>query len=50
MRIIHLVEATENQTLKIGVTCKIKQLVKRHKGIFHEFQFGVNQRVHVSVR
>jgi hypothetical protein len=40
MRSIHLVEATENQTLKIGVAWKIKQLLKRHKGIFHEFQFG----------
>jgi hypothetical protein len=40
MRIGHLVKATENQTLKIGVAWKIKQLVKNHKGIFHEFQFG----------
>jgi hypothetical protein len=39
MRIVHLVEATENQTLKIGVAWKIKQLVKRHKGIFYEFKF-----------
>jgi hypothetical protein len=40
MRIVHLVKATENQTLKIGVAWKIKQLVKKHKGIFNEFQFG----------
>jgi hypothetical protein len=40
MRIIHIVEATENKSLKIGDACKIKQLVKMHKGIFHEFQFG----------
>jgi hypothetical protein len=40
MRIIHLVEATKNQMLKIGVEWKIKQLVKRHKEKFHEFQFG----------
>jgi hypothetical protein len=39
MRIIHIVEATENKSLKIGVAWKIKQLVKSHKGIFHEFQF-----------
>jgi hypothetical protein len=40
MRIVHLVEATENRTQKNGVAWKIKQLVKRQKGIFHEFQFG----------
>jgi hypothetical protein len=40
MRIIHIVETTENPSLKIGVAWKIKQLVKSHKGIFHEFQFG----------
>jgi hypothetical protein len=40
MRIVHLLEATENQTLKIGVAWKIKQLVKIHKGIIHKFQFG----------
>jgi hypothetical protein len=39
-RIVHLVEATKNQTLKIGVTWKIKQVVKKHKCIFHKFQFG----------
>jgi hypothetical protein len=40
MRSVHLVEATENQRLKIGVAWKIKQLVKQHNGIFHEFQLG----------
>jgi hypothetical protein len=40
MRIVHLVEATDNKTLKIEVAWKIKLLVKRHKVIFHEFQFG----------
>jgi hypothetical protein len=30
----------ENHSLKIGVACKIKQLIKSHKRIFHEFQFG----------
>jgi hypothetical protein len=48
MRIVHLVEATENQTLKIGVGWKIKQLVKRHKGIFHEFQFGKPKSICIS--
>jgi hypothetical protein len=40
MQIIHIVEAMENQSLKIGVVWKVKQLVKSHKGFFHEFQFG----------
>jgi hypothetical protein len=40
MQIIHTVEATKTQSLKIGVAWKIKQLVKSHKGIFDEFQFG----------
>jgi hypothetical protein len=44
MRIVHLVKATDNQTLKIGVAWKIKLLVKIHKGIFHEFQFGKAKR------
>jgi hypothetical protein len=39
MRTIHIVEATENQSLKISVACKMKHLVKLHSGIFHEFQF-----------
>jgi hypothetical protein len=39
MCIIHIVEATYNQSLKIGVAWKIKQLSKIHKGIIHEFQF-----------
>jgi hypothetical protein len=45
MQIVHLVEATENQTLKIGVAWKIGKLVKKHKGMFHEFQ-----RAHASVQ
>jgi hypothetical protein len=49
MIIFHLVEATENQTLKIGVSWKIEQLVKRHKGIFHEFQFGKPKSTCISV-
>jgi hypothetical protein len=40
MQIVHLVEATVNQTLKIGVAWNIKQLVKKHKGMFDELQFG----------
>jgi hypothetical protein len=40
MRIIHIFEATEKQSLKISVAWKIKQLVKMHTGIFYEFQFG----------
>jgi hypothetical protein len=40
MRIIPIVEATENQSLKISIAWKIKQLVKMHTGIFHEFQLG----------
>jgi hypothetical protein len=35
--LIHLVE--DNQMLKVGVTWNIKQLVKKHKNIFHTFQF-----------
>jgi hypothetical protein len=40
MRIIHIVEATENQSLNTGFAWKIKELVKTHKLIFHEFQLG----------
>jgi hypothetical protein len=40
MCIIHIVEATENQSLKISFAWKIKELVKLHTGILHEFQFG----------
>jgi hypothetical protein len=40
MRIIHVVEATESQSLKISVARKIKQLVNMYTGIFNEFQFG----------
>jgi hypothetical protein len=40
MHIIHIAEPMENQSLKIGVACKIKQLVKKHNRIFNEFQFG----------
>jgi hypothetical protein len=40
MRIIHIVEAMEDQSLKNGVAWKIKHLFKSHKGIFHEYQFG----------
>jgi hypothetical protein len=48
MQIIHIVEATENQSLKIGVAWKIKQLVKLHKVNFHEFQFGPPRRTCIS--
>jgi hypothetical protein len=37
---VHLVKEIEDHTLKIGGAWKIKQLVKKHKRIFHEFQFG----------
>jgi hypothetical protein len=40
MRIIHIFEAMENQSLKISVSLKIKPLVKLHTGIFRELQFG----------
>jgi hypothetical protein len=39
MRIVQLVKATENQTLKIGVAWKIKQLVRTDKDMFHESHF-----------
>jgi hypothetical protein len=38
--LVHGVEATENQTLKIGVAWKIKRLFREHHDIFYEFQFG----------
>jgi hypothetical protein len=49
MRIVHLVEAMENQTLKIGVACKIKQLAKKHNGIFREFQFDKPKSICIIV-
>jgi hypothetical protein len=38
--LVHGVEATKNQTLKIGVAWQIKHLVREHHDIFYEFQFG----------
>jgi hypothetical protein len=49
MHIIHIVEATEKQSLKIGVEYKIKHLVKPYTGIFHEFQFGRPKSTCISV-
>jgi hypothetical protein len=40
LRLVHGIEATENQTLKIGVAWQIKRLVREHEDIFYEFQFG----------
>jgi hypothetical protein len=40
IRLVHGVEATENQTLNIGVAWQIKRLVREHHNIFYEFQFG----------
>jgi hypothetical protein len=40
IRLLHGVEATENQTIKIGVAWHIKCLVREHHDIFYEFQFG----------
>jgi hypothetical protein len=39
LRLVNGVEATENETLKIGVAWKIKHLFRKHHGIFYEFQF-----------
>jgi hypothetical protein len=39
LRLVHGVEATYNQTLKIGVAWKIKRLLRDHDNIFYEFQF-----------
>jgi hypothetical protein len=38
--LVHGVEVTENQTLKIGVAWQIKRLVRKYDNIFYEFQFG----------
>jgi hypothetical protein len=40
LRLVHGVESTENQTLKIGVAWQIKRLVREYHGIFYELQFG----------
>jgi hypothetical protein len=40
LRLVHGVEASENQTLKISVAWEIKHLVKKFDDIFYEFPFG----------
>jgi hypothetical protein len=40
LRLVHGVEATYNQALKISVAWEIKRLVKQFEDIFYEFQFG----------
>jgi hypothetical protein len=40
LRLVHGVEVTENQALKISVAWEIKHLVKQFDNIFYEFQFG----------
>jgi hypothetical protein len=40
LRLVHGVEATENQAIKISVSWEIKRLVKQVDDIFYEFQSG----------
>jgi hypothetical protein len=49
LRIIHVVEVTYNQSLKISVAWKIKQLVKMHTGFFMNSN-SADQRLHAVVR
>jgi hypothetical protein len=39
-RLVHGIEATENQMLKIGVSWQIKRIVCEYDNIFYKFQFG----------
>jgi hypothetical protein len=48
LRIVHGVEATENQTLKIRVAWQIKILVREYDNIFYEFQFGCPHQKFIS--
>jgi hypothetical protein len=40
LRLVHGIESTENEALKISVSWETKCLVKQFDDIFYEFQFG----------